>query len=302
MSNRQARREQMKTNRQQRAAQRPAPQKSSGSPRRSGGGGGPIQSLLANPFYLLIGLVVIGGIAALALLFATKDSSDANLVKDLEAAHANFPQDLADGVKLGSDDAPIKMTMYEDFQCPFCLKYTSEQEPQIIEEFVKAGTVQLTYKHLPILGRESLQAARGAQCAAEQGKFWDYKYEIFHLQAKEGQLSKEKIDAGRLSDSKLADFAAMVGIDRNEWQRCFEDEASLGVVQADEAEARSFGLRGTPGFAINGQPLGGGSPSTMDGWRQIFDQVLKATPTATASDTATGTTTATTAATSTPTP
>ncbi|MGD9934632.1 MAG: DsbA family protein [Dehalococcoidia bacterium] len=296
MSNRQARREQMKTNRQQRAAQRPAPQKSSGSPRRGGGGGGPLQSLLANPFYLVVGLVIVVGVAGLIALFALRDDADADVAKSLEVAHANFPSELADGVTLGKDDAPIKLTMYEDFQCPFCLKFTAEQEGEIIEEFVKDGRVQLTYKHLPILGRESLQAARGAQCAAEQGRFWEYKYEIFHLQAKEGQLSNEKLDSGRLSDDKLGDFAAAVGIDRNEWQRCFEDEESLAAVQADESEARSFGLRGTPGFAINGQPLGGGAPSSIDGWRQIFDQVLNATPTATETGTATA------AATATPTP
>lgn len=298
MSNRQARREQARTTRTPRTT-RP-----SGGPakRPSNTGGG--SDIFSRGFLLAMGAFAVVAVAVIALVvaFGGGDDEDSDLVAALEKASADLPLDLINGTKIGRDDAPVKIVSYEDFQCPFCLKFTAEQESQIIEEFVKAGTVQLTYKHLPILGRESLQSARGAQCAAEQGKFWDYKYEIFHLQAKEGQLSNEKIDVGRLSDSKLADFAAAVGIDRNEWQRCFEDEASLGIVQADEAEARSFGLRGTPGFAINGQPLGGGSPSTMDGWRQIFDQVLKATPTATASGTSTGTATATTAATSTPTP
>lgn len=302
MSNRQARREQMKTNRQQRAAQRPAPQRPSGSPRRTGGGGGPLQSLLTNPFYLVVGLVVIAGIAGLIALVMLREDADAGVVGDLEAAHANFPSELADGVALGDADAPIELTMYEDFQCPFCLRFTATQEPEIIEEFVKAGKVRLVYKHLPILGRESLQAARGAQCAAEQDRFWEYKHEIFLLQAKEGQLSNERLDSGRLSDGQLGEFAAKVGIDRNEWQRCMEDEASLAAVQADEAEARAFGIRGTPGFSINGQALGGGAPSTMDGWRQIFDSFLNATPTATTTGTAATTGTATAAATATPTP
>lgn len=292
MSNRQARREQMKTNRQQRAAQRPGPQRP-GSPRRGGGGGGPLQSLLSNPFYLLVGLVVIAGIGILAFLLATRENSDAALAKDLELNHANFPADMVDGNTVGDDAAPIKLTMYEDFQCPFCLKFTSEQEGQIIEEFVKTGKVQLTYKHMAVLGRESLQAAKGAQCAAEQDKFWNFKYEIFHLQAREGQVSDEKIDVGRLSDDKLAEIAASVGVNRDQWQQCFESQDTLGAVQADEAEARSFGIRGTPGFSINGQALGGGAPANMDGWRTIFDSVLKATPTATTTATGTTTTTAT---------
>lgn len=118
MSNRQARREQMNTNRQQRAAQRPGPQRP-GSPRRGGGGGGPLQLLLLDPSDLWLAWWRSPGSGSSPSCWRRGDP-DAALAKDLELRDLNFPADMVDGNTVGDDAAPIKLTMYEDFQCPFC--------------------------------------------------------------------------------------------------------------------------------------------------------------------------------------
>jgi protein-disulfide isomerase len=200
------------------------------------------------------------------------------------------------------------MTTFEDFQCPFCLQYTAEQEPGIIEEFVKSGQVRLEFKHFPILGQqnESLRAARASVCMAEQDRFWDYQNKLFLVQAEAGQFENERVDVGRFSEGNLRDYAEELGADMAAYDICFSDPASLEKVQADLAEAQSYGIQGTPGFVLNGRPLAGGSPNTIDGWRTVFDQVLaeasatptgegSATPAGSASPEATSTTPAATA-------
>jgi protein-disulfide isomerase len=276
MSNRQARREQMRANRQQRAqTSQSRPPRSSGggggSPRKSGG---PLSSILSQPFVLIAGVLVVALLVVLGIVVWMRESSDGEFVSELESAHANLPTELADGKFLGEEDAPITLTSYEDFQCPFCLRYSAEDEPELIQEFVKTGEVRLEFKHLPILGTESLRAAKASVCMAEQNKFWDFQNRLFLTQAEADQFNDEQIDVGRFSDENLRQYAIDLGADATAYDTCFASQATLDTVQADMAEASSFGIQGTPGFAINGRPLGSGAPSDIEGWRTLFDQVL----------------------------
>ncbi|MCL4241033.1 MAG: DsbA family protein [Dehalococcoidia bacterium] len=278
MSNRQSRREQSKTRpaRSTRAA-RVTPAK----PQRPSGGGG--SDLLSRPFMLIAGALVVVLVVVLGVFIATSGGSESDdLVALLETASTNIPTDMVDGAKIGSDDAPVKITAFEDFQCPFCLQFTAEQEGEIIEQFVKTGRVQLDYQHLPILGTESVRSALASQCAADQNKFWQYHNRIFLEQARNDQVGDEKLNVGRLSDDNLKKFAAEVGLDTAEFNTCFDSSEHLELVTEQQRVARQFGITGTPGFLINGQPLGAGTPSDIDAWRQLVEQVEGALATATA--------------------
>ncbi len=304
MSNRQTRREQLRANRQTRA-QRPAPsgpqrQRGSGGPTR--GSGNPLMSILGSPFYLILGVVIVALVGVLAFIIATRGDAKGDYSSKLAAAQAEFPADLAKGTKLGKDEAPLKLVQFEDFQCPFCLKYTSVSEPGIIKEFVKEGKVQIEFKHYPLLGIESNRAARAATCAAGQDKFWQYHARLFRTQADAGQDKNEKTNVGRFSDDKLKQFAKDLGLDTTKFDACFAEEASLTAVTTDLAEGQRIGIRGTPGFTINGLPLAGGAPDDIDGWRTLLNDQLKkpspspaATPSASSSPAATATPVAATA-------
>ena len=293
MSNRQARREQMRSNRQERA-QRATPSRPQ-RPTGSGGGpsGNPFLAILKSPFYLLLGAVIIALVGVLVFIVSNRSTDKGDIPTKLAAAEAVFPADLAKGTKLGKDDAPLKLVQFEDFQCPFCLRYTAEDEPGIVEEFVKTGKVQIEFKHFPILGQESIRSAQASFCAAEQDKFWQYHNLLFRTQGDAGQFTNEKKDAGRFSDGKLRDFAEQVGLDIPKYEACFVSEEALAKVQTDLQEGQRIGIRGTPGFTINGLPLAGGAPDSIEGWRTLLNEQLnKPSP----SPAATGTASATTAA------
>ena len=272
MSNRQARREQSRRPRggasRPTAARRPSP---------GGSGGGGAGDFLSGRFILiamvLVAILVVG-IGVIATI-SGDDGDDSGLVELLVAAEANFPSDMADGYAVGSEDAPLTITQYEDFQCPFCLSYTARNEPGIIDQYVKSGQVRLIFQNFPILGLESVAAGKAVECAAQQDKFWEMQHELFLLQAKEGQASNEKNNVGRFSDDALRGFAGDVGLDLDQYDTCFADSSTLETVQDSAATARSFGLSGTPGFLFNGVPLPGGAPASFEGWQEVIDAELE---------------------------
>ncbi|GIW18049.1 MAG: hypothetical protein KatS3mg064_1206 [Tepidiforma sp.] len=298
MSNRQARREMSRTQgtRPQRSQRPTTP-----APRRTGGGGG--SDIFTRPFVLVVAavIVILGGILIAVVATSGGGSSD-DIAQRLRDHAANIPTDLANGMKLGKDDAPVKLTVYADFQCPFCLKFTGEQEIDIIDEFVKTGRVQLEYQNLPILGSESVRAALAGMCAADQNKFWQYHNKLFLVQAEAGQADDEKVNVGRFSDENLKKYAAELGLDTAQFDRCLDTSQHLDEVTEQQRTANSFGIRGTPGFLVNGQPLGAGAPASMDGWRSLFQQVEQQLATQTAQAGSTATPGASPAATATPTP
>lgn len=279
MSNRQARREQSKQ-RPTRAtrATRPAPR----GPQGSSGGGG--SDLMSRPFLLIAAALVVVLAVVLGIFIVMGGGNDSEeFVSLLEEANANLPADLASGAKIGSDDAPVKITAFEDFQCPYCLKFTAEQEGEIIEQFVKTGRVQFEYQHYPILGTESVRAALASQCAADQDKFWQYHNRLFLEQAKADQWGNEELNVGRFSDEKLKQYASEVGLDTASFNACFDGNEHLDLITEQQRTAQQFGITGTPGFLVNGQPLGAGTPADIDAWRQLVENVENAIATATAS-------------------
>jgi protein-disulfide isomerase len=221
---------------------------------------------------VLVAVLVIG-IGAVAT-FSGGSSGDADLVELLTSAEATFPGDMVDGYFVGSEDAPLTIRQYEDFQCPFCLSYTARNEPGIIDEYVKTGQVRLEFRNFPILGLESVGAGKAAECAAQQDLFWPLQHELFLLQAEAGQASDEELNVGRFSDSALRGIAGDVGVDLDAYDTCFADGDTLEAVQDSAAEARTFGLSGTPGFLFNGVPLTSGSPPNIEGWREVIDAEL----------------------------
>lgn len=280
MSNRQARREQARTTRTTRPNK---PQQSQRRPGSGGGGGG--SSIFSGGFMLVLaGFVVLAVVAVILVVIfgGGGGSSNTDLVAALEKHNADFPADLAKGNKVGRDDAPVKIVEYEDYQCPFCLKYTANQEGDVINELVKSGKVQLEFRHLPILGNESVASAIASQCAADQDKFWQYHNLLYLTQAKAGQGTVEKNNVGRFADDKLKQFATDIGLDRTKFDSCYDNRTPLDSILQQQREANSFGITGTPGFLVNGQPLGTGTPNSIDDWKQVVTNVENALATQTA--------------------
>src|SRR5512133_3970345 len=89
----------------------------------------------------VITLVVVAIIAAFAVPAAV---SALTPVGEIKTAAPN-PRPQANGNNMGDPNAPVKVEEFSDFQCPFCQKFTLEEESGIVEKYVKTGKVYFTY-------------------------------------------------------------------------------------------------------------------------------------------------------------
>jgi protein-disulfide isomerase len=138
-------------------------------------------------------------------------------------------------------------------------------EPTLIKEYVDAGKATLVYKNWAFLGQESVWAAQAAECAADQGKFWQYHDLLFAGQNGENQ--------GAFTEDKLIGFAQELGLDMTKFEPCLKNDQTLARVQADLKEGQAAGVTGTPAFFINNVPLVGAQP--IEAFRSAIDQALK---------------------------
>lgn len=177
-----------------------------------------------------------------------------------------------DGASLGSADAPVVLAVYEDFQCPFCLIWTLSVEPMLVTEFVATGKLRLEFRNLPILGQDSVNAAIAGVCAAEQDVFWEFHRLVFLHQLEAGQLDREVLNDGRFNPDPLTALAVEAGAEREAFTTCLFD-SETGPKVADEVRgANALGLRSTPSFLLNGEPIT--SPRDVAGWRALVQAAV----------------------------
>jgi len=135
-------------------------------------------------------------------------------------------------------------------------------EPDVRKQYIDTGKVTFVYKHMAILGQESVWAAEASECAADHGKFWEYHDLIFTRQSGENQ--------GAFTKENLLGFAKELNLDMSKFEPCLKNDQTLDRVQADTQEGQQAGVRGTPTFFINGQPIVGAQPFEV--FQAAFDK------------------------------
>ncbi len=159
----------------------------------------------------------------------------------------------------GAKDGMITIIEFSDYQCPFCAR----AEP-IIAEALDAYPTQarFVYKHFPL---ESIHPhARGASEAAvaaqKQGKFWEMHELLFENQR-------------ALQPEKLAEYAAKLGLDVDQFKADMSSEEVKKAVRDDMQLASTVGVRGTPTIFVNGKLLRNRS---IEGFKEMIDPILAA--------------------------
>ena len=164
----------------------------------------------------------------------------------------------ADSPKRGAEDAPVVLVEYTDYQCPYCVR----AQPTIAAVRERYGdSVLHVFKNLPLpMHAQAKLAAEAALCAGDQGKFWEMHDWIF-------------ANNQNLSNDTLGAQAAALSLDVPIFTACLNDGTHRQQVDQDTAEANSFGIRGTPGFVINGRVLSGAQP--LDQFISVIDDELR---------------------------
>jgi len=159
---------------------------------------------------------------------------------------------------LGSTGAPVSIVEFSDFQCSFCKKFSASTLPQLKESYIKTGQARFAYRHFPVLGKFSQQAAQASECAGEQGKFWDYHDKLF-------------VNQGRLvfTNSNLKQYAQDLKLNVGLFAQCVDSGKYQRKVEGETAVAASLGARGTPTFFVNSRLLVGAQPF------EAFEHIIK---------------------------
>ncbi len=140
----------------------------------------------------------------------------------------------------GGAEAKVEVVEFSDFECPYCARAGT-----VVSELKgKFGDrVRFAYRHFPLSFHPNAKpAAEHAQCAQEQGKFWEMHDAIFENQR-------------TLDGEGLKSIAAQAGLDADLLARCLESGRARKQVDEDVAKGTEIGVRGTPSFYINGQPF-----------------------------------------------
>ena len=192
-----------------------------------------------NRFYAVFAVLAIAGLGILAyLIFKPQTVSiPANVV--VQASDTSGFR----GYLKGSPDAPVEITEFADFQCPFCQTFATLQMPTIEERLIQTGRVRWRYRDFPLQQHPfSRLAAHSAACADEQGKYWDQHQRIY-----EGQSEwSEARDAGPI----FRNYAKAVGLDLGRYDACMKAGKYAGRIQASYNEGVQVGVNSTPTLLI----------------------------------------------------
>jgi protein-disulfide isomerase len=146
------------------------------------------------------------------------------------------PPSASDHVR-GSLDAPVVITEFGDFECPYC-----GDAYDVLEEVrAKYGSrVALVFRHCPLpMHPHAPAAAEVAEAAGEAGKFWEMFDQLYRHQE-------------ALTDADLATYARAIGVDPAGVERAIGEKTYAQRIERDMQSAEESGIPGTPALFING--------------------------------------------------
>jgi len=171
---------------------------------------------------------------------------------------------MADNVR-GPMDAPVTLIEYSDFQCPACAAYYPLVERLFSES---STTLRFVYRHYPLPQHKNADlAARAAEAANSQGKFWEMSQQIF-----ENQTSWSELGDARARQI-FAGYAASLGLNMEKYSTDLESAGTKQKVRDQYREGVAIGINSTPTFFVNGKTIT--NPRNYDEFKKIIDDALK---------------------------
>lgn len=223
-------------------------------------------------------IIIAGAFIALALYFGGKGKEAApaqpatGAAAQQAAAGATIGEFRAVDAKKdhirGAVNGKITIIEYSDLECPFCKRF-HETMKQVLVAY--PNDVRWVYRHAPLvqLHSKAPAEANAAECAGEQGKFWEFIDEVFAVTPTNNGLDL----------AELPKIAAKVGVaNAAQFKSCVDTNKYASAVQADLDDATKAGMRGTPySVVVNTAgkklPINGALP--LESVKSTVDSLLK---------------------------
>lgn len=171
-------------------------------------------------------------------------------------------RDPADPFAIGPVDAPVVISEFSDFECPFCSRFANTTEHEIVTEYVEKGLVRMEWNDLPVNGPNAISAAQAGRAAAAQGKFREFKKALY-------TASKDTPGHPHFEIDDFIKFAEEAGVqDLQKFRQQATDSTFTEVIENARSYASGIGVNGTPGFVIGTQFVSGAQPA------EVFHKVI----------------------------
>lgn len=139
----------------------------------------------------------------------------------------------------GDKNAKVTLIEFSDYQCPFCARHFSQTVPEIEKDYIQTGKVKYVFRDFPIesLHPQAFKGHEAANCAGEQGKYWEIHGRLFANQR-------------AMSPKELSEHAQGLRLDLPKFQQCLDSGKYSAKIRKDQAEAQNAGVTGTPTFFL----------------------------------------------------
>ncbi len=197
----------------------------------------------------MVGLVVLSGVI---FTFMDKRSSEGNetpiAIENLDTSNLGEP--LSAQVSEADDygivfnpDAPLRIDIWEDFQCPFC-NFFEQEMGGYLDELIRNKEAKVVYHMASFLGQESVRASNASYCAVDEGRFLDFHKALYQVQGNE--------NSGLFSNENLITIGNKLGITSETFADCVNDNKYGDFVKKVAESMKPNNVEGTPTVFING--------------------------------------------------
>lgn len=186
---------------------------------------------------------------------------EAELAQFEQSLKRRFHVPVAGSPAKGPEDAAVTVVEFSDFQCPYCARSLGTLEA-LDKKY--EGKVRFVYKHYPLANHAKAKpAAIAAMAAGEQGKFWEYHDLLMARQREWGAGNEREL---------FRKYAGELGLDVERFSADLGKAEFRKQIEADMALGKKLGVRGTPGFFMNGVYVYGAR--SLDYMSMVVDRLL----------------------------
>ncbi|MCA9883691.1 MAG: DsbA family protein [Anaerolineae bacterium] len=164
-------------------------------------------------------------------------------------------QYVDDDPYLGPEDAPVVIVEFSAYACPYCGRHFQQTFEPLLENY--GEYIRYVFRDYPIINPNvSWAASLAANCANEQGDFWNYHTALFNNQ-------------DLISDSEyFFTLAEELELDMGEFRTCFEEQRYNNEINGDYVDGQILSITGTPAFLVNGMSISGAQPY------EVFERLI----------------------------
>ncbi len=196
-------------------------------------------------------------VAVVVLFFSLQAPPTGAAAQDIPVGSVRF-------LELGSPGAPNVIEEFGDYECPFCARFHTQTFSQLKKDFIDTGKARYIFKDFPLSHAHfnAQKAAEAAHCAADQGKYLEYHDKLYS-----NSYTGDRW-ASKPAAAVFKKYAADLGLDTAQFNKCLDSGVKAGIVRAGLAEGQNKGVSGTPSFFVNGRLISGAQPY------HVFAQLL----------------------------